>query len=69
MLKSDADYNLYYFEEGGRITIFILYVDDLYMTDDHVEKINRLQEEINKQFFMTDLGILTHSLGIEFIFA
>ena len=68
LLKSDADYNLYYFEEGGRIAILILYVDDLYMTGDHVEKINWLREEIKKQFSMTDLGILTHSLGIEFIF-
>ena len=68
VLKSYVDYNLYYFEEGGRITILILYVDDLYMTGDHVEKINWMREEIKKQFSLTDLGILIHSLGIEFIF-
>jgi hypothetical protein len=38
------------------------------MTDDHVEKINWPREEIKKHFFMTDLRILAHSLGIEFIF-
>ena len=43
-------------------------VDNRYMTSDHVEKINWLREEIKKQSSMTDLGILTHSLGIEFIF-
>ena len=68
LLKLNADYNLYYFEEGGRIAILILYVDDLYMIGDHVEKINWPQEEIKKHFFMTDLGILAHLLGIEFIF-
>lgn len=31
-------------------------------------KINWPQEEIKKHFFMTDLGILAHLLGIEFIF-
>ena len=38
------------------------------MTSDHVEKINLLREEFKKQFCMTNLGILYHSLGIEFIF-
>jgi hypothetical protein len=40
-----------------------MYVDDLHMIGDYVEKINWLREEIKKQFSMTDLGILTHSLG------
>lgn len=31
LLALDVDYNLYDFEEGGRIAIFILYVNDLHM--------------------------------------
>ena len=45
----------------------VLYVDDLYTVDDHVENINWLQE-IKKLLSMTNLGILSRSLGIEYIF-
>jgi hypothetical protein len=51
-----------------RIALLVLFVDNLYMTSDHVEKINWLQEEFKKQFSTTDLESLCHSLGIEFIF-
>ena len=66
--KLDVDYNLSQFEEGGKIALFILYVYKFYITGDHSKKLNWLQEESKKQFFMTDLRILTHLLGIEFIF-
>lgn len=66
--KSNADYNLYYNDRNGRLTLLILYVDDVYLTgkkDDHIQFI---RTEIQKEFEMSDLGVLSYSLSMEFLF-
>lgn len=68
MLKSDVDYNLYLHEANRKITIVILYVDDVYLTGDDSIHIDLIRTEIHKEFEMTDLGLLSYSLGLEFMF-
>lgn len=68
LLKSQADYNLYFFEDKGKITLLILYVDDVYLTGDNTEHIATIRSEIQEAFEMSDLGLLSYSLGLEFLF-
>lgn len=68
LLKSNADYNLYLHEADGKIALVILYVDDLYLTGDDTQYIERIRTAIQQEFEMTDLGLLSYSLGLEFLF-
>jgi transposase InsO family protein len=65
--KSSADSNLYYLKEAGKITLLLLYVDDVYITGSNTPHIALLRSEIQQAFDMTDLGLLSYSLGIEFL--
>lgn len=68
LLKSHADYNLYYNNDHGKVTLLILYVDDVYLTGDNEAHISFIRQDIQSTFEMTDLGLLSYSLGIEFLF-
>jgi hypothetical protein len=48
MQRSIADYNLYYSITDGKYTILLLYVDDLLLTGDNIEEIDRMR--INLRF-------------------
>ncbi|OAE23571.1 hypothetical protein AXG93_4316s1020 [Marchantia polymorpha subsp. ruderalis] len=65
--KSTTDQNLYFHEDNGLLILLILYVDDVYLTGNNLPHIARLWTEIQTAFKMTDLGTLSHSLGIEFL--
>jgi len=45
-----------------------LYVDDVYFIGNHNSKLEWLHSEIKTQFEMSDLRLLWHSLGIEYLF-
>jgi hypothetical protein len=65
--RSSSDSNLYFFHEQGRTTILLLYVDDMYLTGDHQEKLDWLRQRFTTTYKMTDLELLHHSLGLEFL--
>lgn len=66
--KSTADSNLYFHHREGKLTLLVLYVDDVYLTGNDTEYIDLIRTDIQREFEMTDLGVLTYSLGLEFIF-
>jgi hypothetical protein len=43
LTKSEADSNLYYFVKEGKTIMILLYVDDLLLTGDNEEELNRIQ--------------------------
>lgn len=49
----------------GKITIIIVYVDDIILTGDHEEEIKRLKGFLAKEFEIKDLGNLKYFLGME----
>ncbi|MCR2848130.1 hypothetical protein KN825_16500, partial [Weizmannia coagulans] len=51
--------------EGGRRAILIVYVDDIILTRDHQEELQRLKQFLAKEFEVKDLGNLKYFLGIE----
>ena len=49
----------------GKLTIVIVYVDDIIVTRDDFEEIERLTKKLAKEFEIKDLGTLKYFLGIE----
>lgn len=66
--KSAADPNLYISEVDGRLMLLLLYVDDVYLTGNDAPKIAQVRAALKNTFDMSDLGLLSHSLGLEFKF-
>ena len=52
--------------QHGLITILIVYVDDLIITGNNLEEIKELEEHLDKNFKVKELGPLKYFLGIEF---
>jgi len=44
-----------------------LYVDDLLITRSNEKLIHEFKKDMKKEFEMTDLGLLTYFLGIQFM--
>nr|KYP66838.1 Retrovirus-related Pol polyprotein from transposon TNT 1-94 [Cajanus cajan] len=51
-----------------KILIICLYVDDLLITGNSSADIESLKQSLKKEFEMTDLGILSYFLGLEFAY-
>jgi hypothetical protein len=55
-----------------KVIIFFLwsfiYVDGIYFIGNHDTKIQWMKIEIKKKFEMVDLGLLTHSLWLEYFY-
>ena len=51
----------------GKVTVLIVYVDDMIITGNDEEEITRLQKELATKFEMKNLGGLKYFLGIEVV--
>ena len=49
----------------GRLAIVLVYVDDLIITGDYSEEIQRTRENLSVQFQINELEELKHFLGLE----
>src|SRR3954462_15756130 len=58
-------YTMFYRHSKTRITILTVYVDDIVITGDDVEEIQKLKKRLGKEFEERDLGKLRYFLGIE----
>ena len=63
--QGNADHTLFIKHMGGKVTLLIIYVDDMVVTGDDIEEIKRLQNYLSSEFEMKDLGGLKYFLGIE----
>ena len=50
---------------SGRISIIIVYVDDIILTGDHEEEISKLKRFLANEFEVRDLGNLKYFIGME----
>ena len=62
---SSFDTNLFLRRSGHGITILLLYVDDMIITDDDMKGIQDLKHFLGHQFEMKDLDPLNYFLGLE----
>lgn len=67
--KSSVDANLYFYESQGKSTLLLLYVDDVYLTWNDTAYIELIRQAIQTEFEMSDLRLLSFSLGLEFLFS
>ncbi|KAJ9561136.1 LOW QUALITY PROTEIN: hypothetical protein OSB04_006296 [Centaurea solstitialis] len=63
--QSNADHSLFTYQDGGKFVAILIYVDDVVITGDHVEMIQRTKDHLNTNFSIKDLGPLKYFLGIE----
>lgn len=63
--QSNADHTLFFKCGMNKISILIVYVDDIVITGDDIEEITRLKSHLAKEFEVKDLGRLRYFLGIE----
>ena len=61
--KSDADSNLYYKVVEGDTLILVLYVDDLFLTEDD-RLVSWCKKQLSAEFEMKDLGLMHYFLGL-----
>jgi hypothetical protein len=62
--KSDVDHNLYYKVVDGDHLIFVLYVDDMFLTGAE-RLIVGCKRELASKFKIKDLGLMHYFLGLE----
>ena len=63
--QSNADHTMLYKHNMGKISILIVYVDDIVITGDDAEEIMHLKGHLAQEFEVKDLGHLRYFLGIE----
>src|SRR6266542_1019847 len=63
--QSNADHTLFFKHRSNKITILVVYVDDIIITGNDDEEMKYLKETLAKIFEVKDLGHLHYFLGIE----
>ncbi|KAL6315462.1 hypothetical protein AAG906_000754 [Vitis piasezkii] len=63
--QSNSNHTLFIKHKVGKVTVLIVYVDDMIITGNDEEQITRLQKELATEFEMKNLGGLKYFLGIE----
>jgi Reverse transcriptase (RNA-dependent DNA polymerase) len=63
--QGDSDHTMFFKRSKGKITILIIYVDDMIITGNDKVEIERLEGKLNQEFEMKNLGGLKYFLGIE----
>ncbi|KAL5777605.1 hypothetical protein ACOSP7_010531 [Xanthoceras sorbifolium] len=65
--QSQADHTMFYkHSKEGKIAILIVYVDDIVLTGDDTEELEKLKRKLAAAFEIKDLGPLKYFLGMEF---
>ena len=64
--QSQGDHTLFFkHSNNGKITVLIVYVDDIIVTGNDLDEIGRLKGKLAKEFEIKDLGTLRYFLEIE----
>ncbi|GAU34373.1 hypothetical protein TSUD_217130 [Trifolium subterraneum] len=65
--KCKSEYGVYVQDSTSSIILICLYVDDLLVTGNDLDKIEKFKTVMMTEFEMTDLGTISYFLGIEFL--
>ncbi|GKE65903.1 ribonuclease H-like domain-containing protein, partial [Tanacetum coccineum] len=63
--QSGHDHSLYTKEYGGNFVALLVYVDDIMLTGNNINEINKVKTFLKCKFKIKDLGELNYFLGIE----
>jgi hypothetical protein len=67
MVRTSANYIMYICKREGKLTLVLLYVDDLLLTGDSETEVQRIKSELMKQFKMLDPREVQTYLGVEIV--
>ncbi|CAL9019584.1 unnamed protein product [Prunus brigantina] len=62
---ANIDHTLFIKHRAGKVTLLIIYVDDMIVIGDDTVEIKELQKRLASEFEMKDLGSLKYFLGVE----
>jgi Reverse transcriptase (RNA-dependent DNA polymerase) len=63
--QCDSDHTLFIKLKGDKLTVLIIYVDDMIIAKNDREKMHRLEEKLSQEFEMKNLGRLEYFLEIK----
>ena len=63
--QTNSDHTMFVKRQRGKITLLIVYVDDIIVTGDDEDEINSIKKRLATEFEVKDLGLLRYFLGIE----
>ncbi|CAL5418427.1 unnamed protein product [Camellia sinensis] len=63
--QSNADHTMFVKRHANKVTVLIVYVDDIVVTGNDEEEVTHLKMLLAKEFEIKDLGSLRYFLGIE----
>ena len=66
---SNADHSLFTKCDGTNTTLVLVYVDDIIVTGNNFEHIQKIKKQLKENFDIKDLGYLKYFLGIEVAFS
>ncbi|GKB97674.1 putative RNA-directed DNA polymerase [Tanacetum coccineum] len=62
---SKADHSLFIYQTASIMVVVLIYVDDIIITENCLNKIQEIKKQLDKEFSVKDLGPLKYFLGIE----
>ncbi|KAK6122039.1 hypothetical protein DH2020_044210 [Rehmannia glutinosa] len=62
---STSDSSLFFFQSHGKLTLLLVYVDDILITGDDPQFIKELIQKLNATFSLKHLGQVSYFLGLE----
>lgn len=65
--NSVSDTALFVHKEGSDFTYLLVYVDDIVVTGNNTNRVNRMIQNLAKTFSLKDMGDLSYFLGIEVV--
>jgi hypothetical protein len=66
---SSVDHSLFVKVEGINTTIILVYIDDIIITGNNQEEINKIKFQLKENFDIKDFGYLKYFLGIEIAYS
>jgi len=67
-MRSEVDHNLYYKNSNIGVMIFVLYVDDLFLTGSDATMLTKIELQLEERFEMSKLGWMMIYIGLEFVY-
>lgn len=65
--QAQTDHTLFIKRQGPKLTALTVYVDDIVVTGNDEEEVQRLKSSLVEEFEIKDLGFLRYFFGIEVV--